>query len=602
MTNEHKFQVNLKGVIDLLSHHLYSGPQVYIRELMQNAVDAITARELTDPAFRPSIQMEIVTGKAKAQPTLVVTDNGIGLTEEEVHQFLATIGRSSKRESLSREDFLGQFGIGLLSGFVVSDEIVVITRSLQPDSQTVKWTGRTDGTYKLELLDVDKSPGTEVYLRSKVGSEEFFEPAYVKQTAGHFGSLLPFPIVIQSGTESVEINDDPPWRLAFESESFKQEAYLNYGKQLFGMDFFDAIPLNSKVGEVEGIAFVLPHVASLARKKTHRVYLKNMLLSENVDNLLPDWAFFVKCVVNANDLRPTAARESFYEDSALDECRTNLGESLRDYLIHLSKNDRGRLDYLISLHHLAFKALAVEDDEFYRLFMNWLPFETSLGHMTLAEYRTTEQVVRYVHSDQEFRQIAPVASSQNINIINACHTYEQELLQRLPGLLKIEAERFDVNEISQEFQELSLEEREAVFEFLNLADVVLQPFRCRVTIKKFAPATLPTLFTTNESAQFLRSIENTQDISNDLWSGVLDRIAEEPASVAVSELCLNYHNPLVRQVTSISHRGVIQRSVEMLYVQSLLLGHFPLKSQEMKLLNEGLLGLIQLSIDNQEPG
>src|SRR2546425_5404863 len=119
-----KFQINLRGIIDLLSHHLYSGPQVFVRELLQNGVDAIRARSYVEPGFAGEITLEIVEPKPPKPPTLVFMDNGIGLTEEEIHKFLATIGQTSKKpEDWHRPtDFLGQFGIGLLSCFVVSDE------------------------------------------------------------------------------------------------------------------------------------------------------------------------------------------------------------------------------------------------------------------------------------------------------------------------------------------------------------------------------------------------------------------------------------------------------------------------------------------------
>ena len=117
MSSPNHFQVDLNGLISLLSDHLYSGPEVYIRELLQNAVDALTARAKMDQAFRPedsTIRIEVVQGEdVSVAPTLVVTDQGVGLTEDEVHRFLATIGKSSKRE-FSRDDFIGQFGIGLL--------------------------------------------------------------------------------------------------------------------------------------------------------------------------------------------------------------------------------------------------------------------------------------------------------------------------------------------------------------------------------------------------------------------------------------------------------------------------------------------------------
>ena len=122
------FRVDLRGVVDLLSHHLYATPRVYVRELLQNAVDAITARRLSEPRRHRGIWFE--PAERTGDGTLRVHDTGIGLTEDQVHELLATIGRSSKRDDLgfARHEFLGQFGIGLLSCFMVADEIRVVTR------------------------------------------------------------------------------------------------------------------------------------------------------------------------------------------------------------------------------------------------------------------------------------------------------------------------------------------------------------------------------------------------------------------------------------------------------------------------------------------
>src|SRR5690242_12182020 len=120
------FQVDLRGIVDLLSHHLYASPRVYVRELLQNAVDAIIATGSAESGAIRISTGRITTGADGLQ----ITDNGIGLTEAQVHELLATIGRSSKRDELgfARHEFLGQFGIGLLSCFLVADEIRVHTR------------------------------------------------------------------------------------------------------------------------------------------------------------------------------------------------------------------------------------------------------------------------------------------------------------------------------------------------------------------------------------------------------------------------------------------------------------------------------------------
>ena len=98
----------------------------------------------------------------------------------------------------------------------------------------------------------------------------------------------------------------------------------------------------------------------------------------------------------------------------------------------------------------------------------------------------------------------------------------------------------------------------------------------------------------------MRSVDQTKDMANDLWSGVLDSISESQVSIANAQLCLNYHNPLVRRLAGLKDRELLRRALETLYVQALLLGHYPLKAAEMKLLSTGLLGLIELAVDTEQ--
>ena len=597
MSDAHYFQVDLGGIIDLLSNHLYSGPEVFLRELLQNGIDAITARKQVEPDHAGSVQLEIIRGKGSSPATLIVQDNGIGLTQDEIHQFLATIGRSSKRESLDRDDFIGQFGIGLLSCFVVADEIVVITQSIRSGEKAVEWKGRSDGTYAIRLLDGDFEPGTQVYLQAKPGKESMFESEFVRQTVKKYGGHLPIPVWVTSGVSKEKINQDPPWQQHFENESEQRDAYLDYGNALFGKRFFDAIPLHSAEGEIKGIAFVLPHEASLANRQTHQVYLKHMLLSEQAEKLLPDWAFFVKCVLNSQNLRPTASRESFYDDEHLDAAREELGACLRNYLIRLAKFDRPRLDQLIGLHFLAFKSLAVEDDEFFEMFIDFLPFETSLGLMSLGDYLDHSPTVKYVNSVDQFRQVAGVAAAQEICLINAGYVHDAELLEKLTILFPDrQIERIDVSELTNSFEELSLEEHDEAFDFLRTADQVLRRFGCEAELKKFRPEQLPTLYTIGSESGFQRNLDRTREQSDDLWAGVLDGLAASRGPSPMAQMCFNYQNPLIRRLAHLTDTVLVRKGIEMLYVQALLLGHYPLRSEELKLMGDGLLGLIELVI------
>jgi molecular chaperone HtpG len=596
-----RFQVNLSGIIDLLSKHTYSSPDVFIRELLQNASDAILARTYLEPDHQGDCRVELHDDAAK--PRLTFRDNGIGLTEGEVHLFLATIGQTSKgAESFApRNDFIGQFGIGLLSCFLVSDEVVVITRSAKENLKTIEWRGRTDGTYSLTFLDTEHEPGTEVHLSCKTGSEEYFQFEKVRDLAHHYGSLLRFPITVTDEDQTVRINDvRPPWEQEFPDDETERAAFMQYGADLFEMAFFDYVRLESPAGEVRGAAFVLPFSPSLAIKKAHRVYLKNMLLSEQTEGLLPDWAFFVKCVVSARDLRPTASREAFYEDDLLATVRLSLGGQLRQYLIDLAENSPSLLRKLINLHHLSFKALAVDDDEFFRIFMKWLPFETNMGPTTLTEYIENHEIVRYVSSWEEFQQTAAVASAQSLCVINGGYTYDAPLVRKLeyifPGIQLIHV---DANKLVLGFTHLTLDEQSEIEGFLKLATEVLQPFECIPEIRSFFPGELAALYNADPETLFKRSISDAKEVVSGFWSSVLDEMASA-TSDSWARLCFNYRNPVVHKVARINDENLMRHAIELLYVHAVLFSHRPLNEKEMGLLNAGVLGFIDWGVDTFE--
>ncbi|HEY0098192.1 MAG TPA: HSP90 family protein [Pyrinomonadaceae bacterium] len=600
---DYKFQINLGGIIDLLSNHIYSSPQIYVRELLQNGVDAILTRHYVEPAHEGAIRIRVLDAPGGGQPSLVFEDNGIGLNEEEIHGFLATIGQTSKRGDLAtqRTDYIGQFGIGLLSCFVVSDEIVVVTRSAKgAAARTMEWRGRADGTYSIRQLEEETEPGTRVYLRCKAGSEEYFKPQAVRRMARHYGSLLPYPITLAAGDGApLPVNEEqPPWKRTFDDAQDERAAYLAYGRETFDLTFFDYVPLRSQVGDVQGVAFVLPFSPSLATKRTHKVYLKNMLVSENAEGLLPGWAFFVKCVVNANELRPTASRESFYEDEALSLTRGALGRCLRAYLVELAQEQPQRLQKLISLHFLSIKALAVDDEEFYRLFIDWLPFETNAGQLTLGEYKKQNRVLRYVPDLDQFRQIARVAASQSLIVINAGYVHDADLLARHSELFpSTPVEAVDSTSLMHSFEFLTLDEQERTADFTRFADRVLRPFNCATEMRKFSPRELPALYNASSEVNFHRSIEQAREISAPLWSNVLGNLTKELPGDAFASLCFNYDNPLVYKLSRMRDETLLQLSIQMLYVQSLLLSHRPLNAKEMSLLNDGLLGLLEWGVE-----
>ena len=595
----HAFQVNLGGIIELLSFHLYSGPQVYLRELLQNATDAIQARLTLDPDFGGAITIELNDGP---EPTLVFDDNGIGLTEEEVHQFLTTIGLSSKRDELARqrEEFIGQFGIGLLSGFLVTDEIVMVTQSAKPGQPALEWRGRADGSYSLRRLDKPRpEPGTTVFLRAKSDATSKFEPDYILHHLRNYGGLLPFPIHFVHGASRVRINDvTPPWEQHFDSPAEWRKAALEYGHQVFELTFLDCFPLKVPKAGIQGVGFILPESPSLASRRADRLYLKRMLLSDNAEGLLPDWAFFVRCALNATQLSPNAAREGLQQDDKLAVAQTGLEQNLHDYLLGLARHDHQRLQELIAIHYRAIKYLAADDDQFYRLFIEWLPFDTSLGRLTIPQIRKGASEIKYAPHIDIFRQLAPVATAQAICLVNGGYDNDAELLDRLPELFPdLSVRRMGPDDLLAELEEAPLSIQQAVHEQLVQIEEILGRFDCGVELKSFQPADLPALFSLSQDAQFRRDIHQTKEKSNEFWGGVLDGLADQPEAEQRGSLCLNWRNTVIQRLLRVRSRQVLRPITELVYVQALLQGHFPLGSAERKVLGQGLTGLLNLALE-----
>ncbi|MFC0027932.1 HSP90 family protein [Micromonospora chaiyaphumensis] len=584
------FHVDLRGIVDLLSHHLYASPRVYVRELMQNAVDAITARRAADPAA-PGV-IRIHPPETTGNGTLRVEDTGVGLTEAQVHELLATIGRSSKRDELgfARHEFLGQFGIGLLSCFLVADEIRVSTRAA--GSPTVEWTGYADGRYELRLAPVERDraeQGTTITLVPRRGEEHWLRRDAVIEIASLYGSMLPIPVHVDDKLITAGL---APWETdAAETPAARRARLDAYAREVFGFAPFDVIDLAVPAAGLRGVAFVLPLPANPAARAAHRVYLKQMLLSEDIERLLPDWAFFVRCVVDTGELRPTASREALYEDALLDQVRESLGDGLRGWLTRLGRSDPRRLQAFLRVHHLGVKALAVHDDEMLRLVDQWWPFETNMGPLTLAEFRERHTVVRYTPSVDEFRQLAAVAAAQGIAVVNAGYVYDAELLGRLPDLdPAIVTEVLTASDLATRLEPLDPDVDLAVRPFQTLAQRTLDPLGVEVLVRAFEPASLPALHLLDGDTALAVDLRQGQDQADELWSSILGTFTQDRTDRP--QLVFNHRNPLVRQAIAASDEELTTLAVEGLYVQALLLGHQPLRPADTAALNQSFLGLL----------
>ncbi|MFD5710671.1 HSP90 family protein [Streptomyces pharetrae] len=591
----HMFQVDLRGLVDLLSHHLYSSPKVYLRELLQNAVDAITARRAEQPGAPARVRLYAEGG------TLRVEDSGVGLTESDVHSLLATIGRSSKRADglqEARADFLGQFGIGLLACFVVAERIRVVSRSARtPDARPVEWTASDDGSYTVRTLpdDARPEPGTTVHLVARAGAGEWLSRERVLALARDFGALLPYDVRV--GEEAV--TDLPaPWDRPYPSPAARRVALARHCHEQFGFTPLDSIGLDVPLAGIRGVAYVLPSAVSPAQRARHRVHLKGMLLTERAEQLLPDWAFFVRCVLDTDSLRPTASREALYEDETLAAVREALGERIRSWLTGLAAGDPQRLTAFLSVHHLGVKSLARHDREMLRTMLPWLPFETTDGQLSLEEFAQRHAVVHYTRTVEEFRQVAPIASAQGIGVVNGGYTYDSDLIEALPSVRPGTAvAELDADTVTAHLDPVEPAAELALADFLATARATLDPLGCDVVLRAFHPLSVPALHLDDRAARHEQARAEAEEHADELWAGILGSLR---GGAPRARLVLNHLNPLVRRISSLPERELIGTATESLYGQALLMAQRPLRPADSALLNRAFLGLLEWATHRED--
>jgi molecular chaperone HtpG len=675
------FQVDLRGLVDLLSHHLYSSPKVYVRELLQNGIDAVTQRGAKDD--RPAIRL--IGSDRSADGRMHCFDSGIGLDADDVRTFLATIGRSSKRDELgfARTDMLGQFGIGLLSAFLVTDEIEVLSR--KGDGPIVRWRGRGDGSYVIDeyaadgaaLRDADRSefilsseptesvrvpkgrqapqgtdtsdprhdwlaegPGTCVSLTPRRGAEDWLTVERVSALAQQFGRFLPHRVesvaalrdvdrlrrstpqgtdtdsdaLRRSTPQGTDTDSDalrrsapqgtepetlqiapltPPWLI--EDPVRRRDAVQQLGHTELGVPPFASVPVHVPAAGLSGVALILGNPTHTGRRPGSRVYLKGMLLGDEMTGLLPEWAFFVRLVVDTTTLRPTASREALYDDDLLADTRAALGEQLRRWLGRLAASEPARMNDFLRIHHVAAKAMALADDEMLTMLLPLLPFQTNVGDSTLPELLERTDTIYVTRTNDDFHQIAQVAAGQGMAVVNGGYVYEYDLLLKAPiALPGTNVLTVSPDDLDAHIRTVDADRSSAVAWPLEQMRDALDRLDVDLELRGFQPSSLPALYLDSATAQERRERRTVAETADDTWAAILGAFDDGGSSRA--RLLLNDDNQTVQRLLAVRDPGLAAMGIESLYTRALLMGHHRLRPADLAAMDRSFLGLLDRAI------
>lgn len=355
MRKEEKiFKAETKELLNLMIHSIYTNKEIFLRELISNANDAIdklkfqslTNNELLkgDNKFKIEISVD------KDNGTLTIKDNGIGMTYDEVDENIGTIAKSGSKvfkEQLEAAkkadiDIIGQFGVGFYSAFIVADKVTLETRS--PYSENgVRWVSSGDGNYEIEEISKENR-GTEITLHLKDGEEysEFLEEWKIKELVKKYSNYIRYEIYFK---DEVINSTKPIWKR--DKKELKDEDYNEFYKVTFH-DWNDPLfHINLKVqGNIEynALLFIpkkLPFDYYTKNfKRGLQLYTKNVFIMEKCEDLIPEYFNFISGLVDCDSLSLNISREILQQNSELQAISKNLEKKIISELEKILKNDR----------------------------------------------------------------------------------------------------------------------------------------------------------------------------------------------------------------------------------------------------------------------
>jgi molecular chaperone HtpG len=616
-----KMETNFDGLIKLLAEHLYSEPDVFVRELVQNANDSIVRRRTLEPdlAGRIDIQTDALSR------TLVFSDNGIGMDRQDIKDFLSVIGSSGtgtakkglndRGEKLAFE-LIGQFGIGMLSAFVVAERVVVRTRKLGTD-EAFAW--HNSGSIDCELYPDSKAQaGSEIVITVSPEYSFMLESERLKDAVIKYCEFIQFPISV-NGLGPINAIDAPWHRSVWANDEAKDAAYRDFLNRRYPDIMLDVMPVEiTGPFEARGALFISDrYMPDINTTGVVDIYVRRMLIRANDNSLLPPWAKFVRGVVDSADLQPTASRDNIQRTHpSFEFLQERLGQIIVERLGHLAEFDADKFARINLWHHYHLKGMAFYHDDFFEKVCELLLFETSKGRMSLRQYLSmnvpregmdNKSPIYYFAYHGAATQFYRLAEARGWTVINAGQSFEEGLLKKYAARHgdRVHLERLDATDDPELFRRLEPDEEEK-FRALEL-DVESQLFRSgignvRVQMRRFSPEDLPAVIIQTpetEAEEKLQHMITSMSLMNAMED--IAREALEQAKRRPQYLSLNADNALIRKLLVQDRRNEMVREIMLgIYNSALLYSHNMLTQNHAEAIHEQLVRLFEMMLDDRD--
>ncbi|MBR2631039.1 MAG: molecular chaperone HtpG [Bacteroidaceae bacterium] len=470
MAQQGNIGVTTENIFPVIKKFLYSDHDIFIREIVSNAVDA--TQKLKTLARKGELKEEAgdLTVRVKLDNeagTLTVSDHGIGMTEEEINKYINQIAFSGANDFLDKykEDanaIIGHFGLGFCSSFMVSKKVEIITKSWQEGSKAVKWS--CDGSPSFTIEDADKAErGTDIVMYIDDDCKDFLEKYKISELLNKYCKFLPVPVAFGKKTQwddkekkSVEtdeddvINDTTPLWTRKPSE-LKDEDYKEFYKKLYPMSDEPLFWIHLNVDYPFNLTGVLyfPKVKSNLdiQKNKINLYCNQVFVTDNVEGIVPDFMTLLHGVIDSPDIPLNVSRSYLQSDSNVKKISTYISKKVSDRLSSIFKSDRQQFEEKWDDIKIFINYGMLSESDFYDKAKNFSLLKDTDGKMyTFEEYQT---LIKGEQTDKDGNLIYLYANNKDdqYSYINAANAKGYNVLlmdgQLDPAMFNLYEEKFE---------------------------------------------------------------------------------------------------------------------------------------------------------------
>ena len=493
----HTFQAEVRQLLDIVIHSIYTDKEIFVRELVSNASDALEKmrlKQLTEKdIFEPDRELEIEITTDEEAKTLTIADSGIGMTKDELVENLGTIAHSGtkaflekmKKQGESNADVIGQFGIGFYSAFMAASKVDVISRSWEKDSKGHIWSSDGASGYDIEEYE-DAHRGCSIVIHLKEDMIEFAKEDRIKGILEKYSNFVSFPIKLNgeriNNVEALWLKNKKEITEEEYAEFYKFTAHA-FDEPRYTMHFSADAPLSinallftpTENTEIFGMGQMEPGVA---------LYCRKVLIDAKPDKLLPEWLRFLRGVIDSEDLPLSISRESMQDSALVQKLNTLITKRYLKFLEKEAKNDPEKyFDFYQKFGKFLKEGIATSYAHQEQI-AGLLRFESSMtdpGKQTsFAEYidraKEDQDTIYYLTGvSREAIESGPYLEAFKARGLEVCfftEAIDQYVMDALPefkGKKLVSADRseLDLEDLEAEGEPLSEEETEKLIKFLT---------------------------------------------------------------------------------------------------------------------------------------